>query len=547
MTYNIGSDISKKLGLGRRVGAAARGIRGRRLGWVGITFMLAMILFSGKTLYYGLEGTNRTRLKSGGATWVASRADIVDRNGTVLAKSVMSGHINLISARVGDRDAVAGFIHEIMPEYDVSEILAQIDSKKFKELRHFANDDLLRRVANAGLAGLEVAPIERRKYPKHREFSHILGFVGKDGVGLDGAEKIKDRYLTENTDPLVLSLDSRIQGIMYQELSVARQKYSAIAAMGILMKSGTGEIIAMVSLPDYEPEDLSIDPPENRVMRTMRNLYEMGSVFKVFNTAMALENGLGLDKKYFIAKPYKVLDKFGRTAATISDVASFKPPSPYLNVAQIMLHSCNVGSAQIALDLPNDAQMEFFNRIHMGGPLDLEFGRSERTLMHKRWGPTEIATASFGHGVSVTPMHVVLGVNAMTNGGYFVMPTIFKKTNDAEISGQRVVSAEISDTLRKIMYRITTDTTGKLARVNGINIGGKTATAEKRLNGKTDRSRNITSFTGIFPIENPRYIMMILLDEPKGIQENWYLRTAAWNAAPTAQKIMESAMPLLFE
>ena len=391
---------------------------------------------------------------------------------------------------------------------------------------------------------MEVEKIQTRKYPKRRLFSHIVGFVGEDGRGLEGAESTYDEYLRENKDPLRVSVDSRIQAVFYEQLSFAMQKYQTKAAMGMLMNSRTGEIIAMVSLPDFDPENLRADPMSNRLFKPMRNVYDMGSVFKVFNTALAYENGI--DKEYYVKEPFKIADKFGRTAAKISDIRSFKPPRPHLTVEEIMVHSCNVGSAQIALDLPDGAQKDFFERLHMDGPLNLEFGRTERTLMPKKWGPVERATVAIGHGISVTPMHLLLAMNAVTNGGIYIYPTLQKRSVGV-VKGERVLADEISAKIRPIMLRVAEETSGKQARVSGIQIGGKTATAEKYINGKIDRKRNVTAFAGIFPVHAPQYTLLGVLDEPQATKESWGWRTAAWNAVPTTGKILDSILPLLFE
>ena len=217
-----------------------------------------------------------------------------------------------------------------------------------------------------------------------------------------------------------------------------------------------------------------------------------------------------------------------------------------LKAPEIMLHSCNVGSVQIALDLPEGTQPEFFHRIHLDSALDLEFGKTEKPLVPRKWGPTERATVSFGHGISVTPMHLLLAVNSMTNGGIYIYPTL-QKRNFGPLRGERVLSDEISSRLRGIMLRIAEETTAKQARIAGIQIGGKTATAEKRVNGTIDKFKNLTAFVGIFPVSAPQYIILIVLDEPKGTEDTYGLRTAAWNAVPTAGKILDSILPLLFE
>lgn len=521
----------------------------RRLRWIYGLFIFFFVLFAVRTLYLGIQGTDRSRLAGADGNWNVSRADIIDRNGDILAKNIMSGHITLRPPQVRDQDKekVANLIHQALPyEYSVSDALQLVgSSRKFIYIKKYASDNQRNMVTAAHLAGLDVEPVQTRRYPKRRLFSHVVGFVGNDGQGLEGAERIYDDYLRENVAPLRLSLDARIQSVFYEQLSMAMQKYQAKAAMGMLMNSRTGEMLAMVSLPDFDPENRGLDSASNRMFKPLRGVYEMGSIFKIFNTAVAMENGI--HKEYYVKEPFKIQDKFGRTAARISDVSSFKPPRPYLTIEEIMLHSCNVGSAQIALDLPDGAQREFFHRLHFDTPLELEFGKTERPIMPAKWGPVERATMSYGHGISVTPMHLLLAVNAMTNGGIYIYPTLQKRDVGA-VRGTRVLSDEISARLRPIMLRIAEETSGKQARVAGIQIGGKTATAVKYdAHGRVDRKRNLTAFAGIFPAAAPQYTILVILDEPKGIKENWGLRTAAWNAVPTTGKILDSILPLLFE
>ncbi len=540
--FEVGRDIFKHGFSGIGGDNATRG----RLRFIYMLFVIAFVIFTIRTLYLGIQGTDRARLSGADGEWAVSRADIVDRNGDILAKNIMSGHITLRPPQVRDRDRVAQLIHDVLPyEYSLSDALALTNSsRRFIYVKKYASDAVRQKIKEAKLPGLDIEPVQTRRYPKRRLFSHAVGFVGNEGNGLEGAERVYDDYLRENTDAMRLSLDSRIQSVFYEQLSIAMQKYQAKAAMGMLMNSRTGEMVAMVSLPDFDPENLRADAASNRLFRPMRGVFEMGSIFKIFNTAMAMENGIS--KEYYIAEPFKIPDKFGRTAAKISDIRSFKPPRPKLTVEEIMLHSCNVGSAQIALDLPDGTQREFFERIHMNEALNLEFGRTERTLMPIKWGPVEKATVSFGHGISVTPMHLMLAVNAMTNGGIYIYPTLQKRSVGA-VRGTRVISEEISSRLRNVMIRIAEETSGKKARVAGIQIGGKTATAEKRVNGKIDKKKNLTAFAGIFPAAAPQYTILVVLDEPKGTEESWGLRTAAWNAVPTTGKILDSILPLLFE
>lgn len=542
--FEVGKDIFKHGFYGGRADRSAVG----RLRIVYGVFLFAFVVFGLRTLQLGIQGSDVARRGGDFREWSVKRADIIDRNGEILAKNVESGHIQLVKKfmRDEDREDIARTIHQALPyEYSLADATNLVNSsQKFIMLKKYASEKQRKIIKDARLSGLEIDSVQTRKYPKRRMFSHVVGYVNQTGHGIQGAESVFDDYLMENKDPLRLSLDSRIQSAFYEQLSFAMQKYQTKAAMGMLMNSRTGEIIAMVSLPDFDPENLGLDPVANRTFKPMRNVYELGSIFKIFNTAMAMENGI--DKEYYVKEPFVIPDKFGRTAAKISDVRSFKPPRPNLSVEEIMMHSCNVGSAQIALDLPDGAQQAFFERLHMDVPLDLEFGRTERTLMPKKWGPVERATVSFGHGISVTPMHLLLAVNAMANGGFYIQPTLQKRGIGA-VRGEKVLADEISAKLRDVMFRVAEETTAKQARVAGIKIGGKTATAEKYTAGKVDKKRNVTAFAGVFPVDAPQYTILVVLDEPQGTKESWGLRTAAWNAVPVTGKILDSILPLLFE
>ena len=540
--FNIGQDIFKRGFPGIRGDGAGRGRMHTVYRWLRFAF----VVFIGWTLYLGVSGTDNARRAVADGDWAVHRADIVDRNGDILAKNVMSGHIVLRNRDVVDREAVANMIHRVMPyEYSLSQALELVSSsRRFIYLKKYASEYQRDMIKKARLRGLEIEPVQDRKYPKGRMFSHAVGFVSGDGRGLEGAERVYNKYLTENKDPLQLSLDARVQAVFYDQLSIAMQTYRAKSAMGMLMNSRTGEIVAMVSLPDYDPENIALDPARNRMFMPMRGVFEMGSIFKIFNTALALDNGI--NKEYYVKEPFPIEDKFGRVVHRIRDIRSFKPPRPNLNIEEIMMQSCNVGSAQIALDLPDGAQREFFEKLHFNQSLDLEFGRTERGLMPQKWGPVERATISFGHGIAITPMHLMLGVNAVTNGGIYIYPTL-QKRGLGVVRGERVLNEEFSAQLRKIMLRVNEETSGKKARIAGIEIGGKTATAEKYSNGKVDNKRNLTAYVGIFPASAPQYTILVVLDEPQATKDSWGWKTAAWNAVPTTGKILDSILPLLFE
>ena len=554
MRFNIGKDILPHEYKGEIYNRESA----NRLRWIKGAFLCLFALFVVRTLQLGLQSSDYKKYNFNGME-IESRADIIDRNGVVLAKSVKSGNIKLFPNRVKEKniDAVARVIHELAPmEYSVGDALNLIHSgKRGVYIRKNATEEQIKDVKDAHRKYdcFEIEHFTRRYYPQRNVFAHVVGFAGKD-AGLEGVEFTYDKYLRENEDPLRLSIDSRVQNIFHEQLSYAMSKYRAKGAMGMLMNSSTGEIIAMVQIPDFDPNNINNSSMSVRKLKLLRDNFEMGSIFKIFNTAMAYENNLQ-NKDYKINEPLMIYDKYGKPAMRkpIDDVSSFKRDvvkklgHKTLKAPEIMLHSCNVGSARIALDFPDGTQKEFFHKLNFDKALNLEFGKTETALTYKTWGPVEKATAAFGHGIAVTPMHLLLAVNAMTNGGIYIYPTLLKR-NIGAVRGERILDAGISANLREIMFNIAEKTTAKKARVKGIDIGGKTGTAEKRGADRTiDKNRNMTVFTGIFPVSAPQYIIMIMLDEPQGTTESGGWRTAAWNAVPTAGAILDGIIPLLFE
>lgn len=550
MNFNIGKDILQH----EYRDAVYNKQSANRLKVVRGLVVLAFCVFMARTIQLSLQ---ENECCNGGINnqEIARRADIVDRNGVVLAKTVLSERANIKlfpkKVKTKDEDKVARFIKEIAPEKDAMALIHSGKNGVFIKMN--ADKDLVKRAreTHKDCDCLDIEDIFERVYPQGNAFSHVIGLAGKDG-GLEGVEFTYNKYLIQNKDPLVLSLDSRVQNIFREQLSIAIEKYEAKGAMGMLMKATTGEMIAMVQLPDFDPNDsksYSDEMKEIRKFKLMRANFEMGSVFKIFNTALAYENGLQ-NREYTVDKP---IYYHRNVKKPISDVPGFyrdikegKKPR-IMTAPDIMKHSSNVGSVQIALDLPSEAQPEMFHRLHMNEILDLEYGKTEHPIIHKKWGPSERATASFGHGISVTPMHLLLAVNSMVNGGYYVYPTWLKR-NIGSVQAERVLDPEISATLRKIMYSIAEETTGRNAKVPGVEIGGKTGTAEKRNpDGTPDKTRNVAVFAGIFPVSAPQYVMLVMLDEPKKTAASNNQRTAANNIVPTAGEILNSIIPLLFE
>ncbi|MDR1826168.1 MAG: penicillin-binding protein 2 [Rickettsiales bacterium] len=485
------------------------------------------------TLHLGLVGGGRNRAVALAAA-KTDRADIVDRNGEILAKNTYSFDLVMNARQVSDPDKAAAFAHSMFPEISVSEVLEKIETGKGRiELKKNIGRDTADIIRMEKIKGISVVQKQVREYPKHNLASHIVGFVNKDGDGIEGMELIADEKLKSVKEPLALSVDARIQSIMRDHLNIAMKEYRAKAAMGILMNARTGEVLAAVNLPDFDPENISAYPIEARDFGLLRHNFEMGSIFKIFNTALALSHGIPLSKTFNVADPFYV------SGRAISEARGFKPPAKNLNVEQIMQYSSNRGSAQMALSLPEAAQSEFFRELYFDRPIDTNFGRTARPLFPQSKTATDRSRWAFGHGVAVTPLHAFLAANAIANDGKYIMPTIYKR--DFVPATRQIASKEVSEQLRVIMLKVM-DVSGRAAaiQVHGINIGGKTSTAQKPIGGKYSDDKNITAFFAAFPIEAPKWSMLILLDEPESVP-----RTAAYNAVPVSGKIIDAVIPLL--
>ncbi len=322
------------------------------------------------------------------------------------------------------------------------------------------------------------------------------------------------------------TINPEIQQILSEHLSVAADKYQTKSVVGIIMETKTGNIIARVN-----PE-ASLD------------LYEFGSVFKIFNTAMAIENGL-VDKKYTVNEPYDIRDESGNLILKIQDVPSFKAPAPQISASDIMKHSCNVGSAQIALDLPKGAQQEFFERVHFDRKLDLDFGTTRYPILPEKWSVANRAKASFGDGLFVSSVHMIAAVNAMVNDGVYVYPTTNKCTKAPK--SERIINKSTSEKLRNILRGVSEELSGKNAAVNGVSIATKTASTNKMTDGKINKDKIVTVATMVFPADKPQYTMLIVFDEPSATDVSFGWKTAAWNVVPVSGKILKDIVPILIK
>ena len=472
---------------------------------------------------------------------VPERGDIIDRDGQPLARTIDAWTIGLWPSKViGDKLDVARKLAEIMPERDEAAYFAMLKSNRtFYYLRRRAAPGVVESVNALGEPGIALEREPDRLYPQTSLAAHVIGFTDTDGKGNAGIERAMNDRLSDPAlrgQPLQLSISSRVQQALEHELLEAMTKHSAVGGAGVIMDIHTGEILAMTSLPQLNPNAAGQGSPEARFNRATLGVYEMGSTFKPFTVAMAMDAGIikSFGKMYSCPREFRV---FGRT---INDT---HPYGRACSVAEIMKESSNIGSAQIADQIGGKRQREFLDKMGFLKPAEMELRERGRPLLPgNNWGPLETMTVGYGHSLAVSPLHLASGYATLFNGGVYRTPTLLKiGKNHAVGKGHRVFSEDTSYKMRSLLRLVVADGTGKKADAPGYRVGGKTGSAEKYHN----RSLLVTTFAGVFPMDEPRYAMVMMLDEPKGTAETFGFRTAGWNVAPAFGKAVSRIAPML--
>jgi cell division protein FtsI (penicillin-binding protein 3) len=466
------------------------------------------------------------------------RADLLDRNATVLARDLPVADVYVRPHMLADRHQAA---LELAAATKVS--AARLEhgfdgSHNYVLVARQVVPDVQNRIIRLGLQGLEFEPALKRYYPEGLAAVQVLGTTDPDGNGVDGLELGLDSTLrnAKAGSGVTLSLDLRVQYALAREVEQARETFGARAGGGIVMNVNTGEILGMVSLPDApgEPgaDTAHVDPRRNRMAQ---DVYELGSVFKIFTFAMAMEDHTTrLDEVFPIGSGFRV----GRYV--IHD-AEHMPAM--LTARDILAQSSNAGTAQIALRSGPARQRQFLAQLGLLGRVHTELPEVAAPLVPRNWGQVETATIGFGHGISVSPLSFVTAAAEVVNGGRRIEPTFLKHEGDAR--GQQVIKPETSATMRQLLRYVVTNGTGKNADVPGYDVGGKTGSAEKIGDRRYVAHKLLTSFCAVFPIENPRYLVFVMLDEPHGTKATYGFALAAWTSAPLAKQVIARIAPML--
>ncbi len=473
------------------------------------------------------------------ANQVKTRADIVDRNGELLATSLETYSLYADPRKVWDAVASTEAIISVLPDLDPAIVEERLTSKKsFVWIKRNLTPKERQLVFSLGLPelGFQVEP--KRVYPRGNLAAHVLGFTDIDLNGTAGVERAFDKRLSEkNAAPIKLSIDMRVQFALADELGVGMEKYAALAASGVVLNIKTGEILAMASLPDFNPNQSGATLPNNRLNRASMQLYELGSTFKPITIALAHEAGVVKDgEKLPVHKPLVI-----QTKSIKDDHPVYEP----MGVDDILAKSSNRGVSLLALRAGGDAQQDLLKRLGLFDRVPMELKESAAPLVAREWQDITIATVSYGHGISVTPLALATALAALLNGGNYIAPTIEKQKIGQAIKSHRAVSSETSQHVVDSMRYVVTNGTGRNAAVEGYELMGKTGTAEKLINGEYARKRLVTTFVAAFPYSDPHYLVFIVYDEPKAYEGSWGYATAGWNAAITAGAVVERIAPVL--
>ena len=479
-----------------------------------------------------------------------ARPDIVDRNGQILATDVRSPSLFAEPRRIIDLDEATELLTAVLPDLDATDLRERLNTKKgFIWVKREITPKQQREIHRLGLPGVGFLAENKRVYPNSAEVSHLIGHVNIDNQGIAGIEKWLDGrglqalhmagLATDRLQqPVELAVDLRVQHALRDELIAAAEKFKVKAAAGLIVDVRTGEIISMVSLPDYDPNSPKQANDPLRINRLTTGVFELGSTFKALTVAMALDSGKVSLNSTFDARGSLRYGKFS--------IGDYKGQNRILSVPEIFTYSSNIGTAKMALAMGVEHHKWFLKKLGQLDRLRTELPESAEPLVPKRWGELNTVTIAFGHGLSVAPLQAVAGINALVNGGLLIPPTFMKRSPEQAMKlAKQVIKPETSEKMRYLMRLNAERGTAKRAEVTGYYVGGKTGTSEKVVGGRYSKNKLLTTFTAILPADRPRYQVLIMLDEPQGLPETHGYATSGWNAAPTTGKVIARIAPML--
>tara|TARA_B100000242_G_scaffold249871_1_gene191238 strand:+ start:354 stop:2009 length:1656 start_codon:yes stop_codon:yes gene_type:complete len=516
-----------------------------RIALIFIAIFIVILLYSTRIIFL----SSKTFEKKNYILNEISRADITDRNGNFISKSVFTTNVGIDPKLVKDKKKLLIKLQYTFPEKDISKIKKRLDGKKFFYIEKKVTPDRFNKIKLLGEKSIRLEPKITRIYPDKNLFSHILGQIDDDNNGISGIEKSFDNELKDGRKKLVTTLDKELQFIIRNELLNAQNIFKNVGGAGILMNINNGEILSLVSLPDFnlnQREDVS---DKKFINRATKGVYELGSVFKTFTIAAGFN--------YKLISPsdtFKNLEKKMKCGGrTISEYDENLPKD--LSVEEILMHSSNIGSVKIGQIVGKEKMIEFLGLIGMLDKIAFDIEEVGTPLSFK-WRDCKLKTVSYGHGITTTPIQLARGYAILSNGGYKVNPTLIKKKFDMT-KRKKILNNDTSSKINPILRKVVTSGTASLSDVDGYEVGGKTGTAQVVENGLYTKKK-INTFASIFPISDPKYVLVILLEDTKLSPDYVYMyrnkpgsfkgtpfNTAGWTSVEVTGKIIDKIGPIL--
>ncbi len=513
-----------------------------------LAFALAFVLIGGRLVALGFAGDEPASGSLHDISSTVHRPDIFDRGGRLLATDIKGATLYADPAKVVDIDELVEQVTSVLPDVDAAELRDRLKAgKRFVRIRRELTPKQQEEIHELGLPGLGFIEEYRRVYPMGPIASHVVGLVDVDSKGLSGIEKFIDDNpqlamshpeTASGDEAVTISLDLGVQHVLREELANAMATFHAKAAAGLVIDVHSGEVVGLVSLPDFDPNHREQALDKDRFNRLNSGVYEMGSVFKVFTVAGVLDMGLAN-----MHSVYDATNPIHYASFTISDFHGQRRP---LSVPEVFIYSSNIGAAKMALQMGVDRHRAFLKKLGLLDRVPTEIGETAAPIVPAHWQRLNTMTIAFGHGLSVTPLQLAAAALPLVNGGYAVKPTFLPRSREEGMANApRVLKPETSTALLKLMRLNVLKGTGKRANAEGYRVGGKTGTADKVVGRHYSNSAVLTSFLSAFPTDAPEYLVLVMLDEPQRVAAASNQATAGVNSAPTAGKIIERIGPIL--
>jgi cell division protein FtsI (penicillin-binding protein 3) len=483
-------------------------------------------------------GESTSKLKRQSFANQNKRANIIDVNDVIIATDIKTFSLYADPYWVLDPQRSAKELAIIFPDLEAKTLLKKITrkNKRFVWIKRNLTPQERRKIDALGLPGFKYRVEIKRYYPQANLLAHLLGTTDRDNKGISGLELFYNDYLSNNSSSLQLTIDVRLQYILRDEIKRAIAEYGAKGGVGILLDAKTSAVKSLISLPDFDGNNRATINPDNQFNRATLGVYELGSVFKPYTVAMGInENLINTQTKVDARKPIKV------SGHTIDDLY---PTRKFLTVPEILIKSSNIATAYVAEMLGSDLQKQYLAKLGLLTKPDLDLPEIGTPLYPKVWRKSNTMTIGYGHGISVSPLQATVAMAAIVNGGFYNQPYIMFHNHNGQNSKQ-IFSENTSKTIRDILYRVVEEGSGRRSKIAEYKIGGKTGTAEKASLQGYDDSQLVSSYISAFPIDNPEYVLMVMLEEPQGNKSTQWKATAGLVATPTAQKIIKRIIPLV--